>query len=147
MGVSGVHDNRDHSDYLFVYGTLRSRLRHRVRPLVRAQDLRLVAPAYVHGELYDLGAYPGAVRSTDQTRIYGELLEVRRGSINWRIIDAYEDYQPHNEQRSLFVRGLSTAWHSDDSTPMVCWVYWYNRSTRGRRRISCGDYLFYLEKR
>ena len=136
----------DENNLLFVYGTLRSQLRGRIRQLVHAGDLRLVAPAYVHGELYDLGAYPGAVRSSERGRILGEVLELRRGAINWRIIDAYEDYQPHNERRSLFVRRLSTAWRSDDNAPLACWVYWYNRSTQGRRRIHCGDYLIHVGK-
>lgn len=131
---------------LFVYGTLLSALQRRTRARVRSHDLRLFAPAYVYGQIYDLGAYPGAIRSTNPTRICGELLELHRGSTNWRIIDAYEDYQPHNEQRSLFLRRLTTAWRISDDAPFSCWIYWYNRSTTGRRRIHSGDYLAYLAK-
>ena len=60
---------------LFVYGTLRRRAPQRQHPLMR--EARYVASASVSGVLYDLGKYPGLMRTRRQgKRVSGELYEL-----------------------------------------------------------------------
>ncbi len=49
-------------DYLFVYGTLRKDYNLKLRNRVK-DELQYVGRAKVGASLYDLGRYPGAVKS------------------------------------------------------------------------------------
>ena len=91
---------------IFVYGTLRRDPSHEMFHLL-AKYGRFVGDATVSGRLFDLGEYPGMVRS-DTGEVVGELYEVDQA--NWgdviERLDRYEgcsfdDPLPHEYRREL----------------------------------------------
>ena len=76
---------------VFVYGTLKGRTSRRRHRLLR--NARFVAGASISGVLYDLGRYPGLVRtSRNGRRVRGELYELPEDSARQmlRALDRYE---------------------------------------------------------
>ena len=89
--------------YLFSYGTLLpNRAPAEIAPVVRR--LRRVGRGRVHGRLYDLGEYPGAVLSKSGPVIAGEIFELPDDPDVLEKLDQYEGFDPAREQGSLFVR-------------------------------------------
>jgi gamma-glutamylcyclotransferase (GGCT)/AIG2-like uncharacterized protein YtfP len=133
--------NRHDSTLLFVYGTLRRDPRHEMFHLL-AKSARFFGEARVAGRLYDLGAYPGMSLSDDGNHVKGEVYEVE--SKEWsRVIqqlDAYEgcrarDPEPHEYRREIVQAQLPSGEFVD------AWAYVLNRSARGLRQVTSGDYL------
>ena len=76
---------------LFVYGTLKRRAPRRQHPLLR--DGHYLARASVSGTLYDLGQYPGLMRSPrNGRRVTGEIYELpdEHAVAMLRALDRYE---------------------------------------------------------
>lgn len=78
------------SDYLFVYGTLRSDIPSSMSKFLRRRGT-LVGKATVAGELLDLGGYPGFVSGPAGT-VKGELYRITadQAEETWQMLDAYE---------------------------------------------------------
>ena len=93
-----------------------------------------------NGKLYDIGEYPGAIASTEDTNwVSGTVMLLNHPETTLSVIDDYEGYGPDQEQPNLFIRELATI-----NTPkgrMVCWIYLYNLPVTGLRQITSGDYL------
>ena len=124
---------------MFVYGTLRKDARGQVlSPLCR--DWVFKGYGTVAGELYDFGAYPGAVPShSGNAHIRGEVYELPEPSSTIPLIDQYEgcgenDPPPHEFERELIDV------HLEDGGVARAWIYWYQPSPMGRR-LESGDYL------
>jgi gamma-glutamylcyclotransferase (GGCT)/AIG2-like uncharacterized protein YtfP len=111
---------------LFAYGTLRDALQRDM--ILRGAPTREVGPATTPGVLYDLGNYPGLVDGAPGERVPGVLVELADEAALARL-DTYEDVDA-----GLFVRRRATV-HLDAGGDVEAWVYVYNRSVRGRRRI------------
>jgi gamma-glutamylcyclotransferase (GGCT)/AIG2-like uncharacterized protein YtfP len=80
----------DRETYLFVYGTLRSEMRDPLHHLLEKQAFLVGAGAF-QGKLYDLGRYPGAVRSRGKNdRVFGEIYRLSEPQRAFKILDAYE---------------------------------------------------------
>ena len=127
------------SEFLFVCGTLRPRLlTPQIEPLLgRYQH---VSAAFVHGKLYHLGEYPGAVLGEGGGVIRGDLLELFDVPDLWPALDAYEGFQPENVPSSLFIRTRCQA-QLPDGRSIECWMYIYNQPfTAAARLIASGDY-------
>lgn len=76
---------------LFVYGTLKRRAPRRQHPLLR--DARYLANASISGALYDLGKYPGLMRTPrNGKRVAGEVYELpdERAVAMLKALDRYE---------------------------------------------------------
>lgn len=76
---------------LFVYGTLKRRAPRRQHRLLRGA--RYLASASISGVLYDLGEYPGLVRTShNRQRVAGELYELpdEDAVAMLRALDRYE---------------------------------------------------------
>ena len=118
---------------LVTYGTLLRRFeRHGV--LGVEEDLEFVTRTRLNGELYNLGAYPGAIPGDGI--VCGELFRIHRpGAI--RRIDRYEGYNSDREEASLFVRRRVSLNVPTDET---AWVYWYNGDVSEYERIPSGDW-------
>lgn len=130
--------------YLFVYGSLLTGSRHRHVDHLLARHGRRVGHAYIHGRLYDLGRYPGAVPSRDaQERVYGMLYKLLHFERVIRHLDEYEDYIPGNAGRSEFVRTKINAVVTTHDRHVTAWVYFYNRRIGNTPRIASGDYINY----
>ena len=124
---------------MFVYGTLRKDARGQVlSPLCR--DWVFQGYGTVPGELYDFGAYPGAVPVTgSESRILGELYLLPDPETMIPPIDRYEgctdeDPAPHEFERALVDVAM------EDGSTRRAWIYWYKPEPLGRR-LGSGDYL------
>jgi gamma-glutamylcyclotransferase (GGCT)/AIG2-like uncharacterized protein YtfP len=122
-----------------VYGTLRKDARGRTpQPLTRGWTFE--GYGSVPAELYDFGAYPGAVQSAaDGVRVRGEVHRLPDTGETLRLLDHYEGCGPHDRPPYEFERKLvDVALDGGDS--VLAWIYWYRPAPRGRR-LTSGDYL------
>lgn len=127
------------SAYLFTYGTLR--LGHAPYEIAAAVDkLRPAGEGFVHGLLYDLGDYPGAVLDTSCTeKVYGALSELPQDEEFLRHLDEYEGFDPNASDTSLFIRILHPVMLSTGGT-LQCWIYLYNGTLESARIVPGGRY-------
>jgi gamma-glutamylcyclotransferase (GGCT)/AIG2-like uncharacterized protein YtfP len=115
--------------HLFVYGTLRPG--HAPPEIAAAvRRLREVGGATVHGRVYDLGGYPGAVLDgSAATTIDGIVLRLTADASVLAALDAYEGFYPTDAARSLFLR-TQTVVTLRDGRPLACWIYVWNGDPR-----------------
>ncbi len=124
----------DNEDYLFVYGTLRSQMKDPLHRLLETQAV-LVGTGTFQGKLYDLGRYPGVVRSRGNTdRVIGEIYRFSEPQRAFQILDEYEGHR--------FKRKRVTIIQADGKS-ITSWIYLYVRSVTHRARIQAGDYVQY----
>jgi gamma-glutamylcyclotransferase (GGCT)/AIG2-like uncharacterized protein YtfP len=123
---------------LFVYGTLMSDFPNPMSTHLRSGS-RLLGPAFISGNLFDLNSYPGAVYDTDSDKlIHGELYQLMDPKASFRWLDAYEnggtgdnpDYLYQRIQVPVICKGKK----------MMAWMYEYSQSTKCLERIDSGDY-------
>ncbi len=93
-------------DYLFVYGTLRKDYDLKLKNRVRDQ-LKYVGQAKVGATLYDLGRYPGAVRSNKGSEVVGDVFLVNEPGRALRVLDKYEGIEEGRGEDGVFVRRKS----------------------------------------
>jgi gamma-glutamylcyclotransferase (GGCT)/AIG2-like uncharacterized protein YtfP len=133
-------------EQLFVYGSLRSGFRSPAYEYI-SRYFHLVGNAKVKGKLFDLGSYPGAVPSTDESFILGELYEINdQSQFTWAIaqLDDYEGVDPSEGEEKLYRRELVDAFVNNETTQ--AWIYWYNGDVTGKPLIASGDVLEYLAR-
>lgn len=132
--------------HLFVYGTLMNGME--AEALLADKGARPIGRGKIRGKLVDLGEYPGAIRSAEPGDVvFGELYELAPDSL--RQLDSYEEYDPDDPARSLFVRDKVQVDLVDQPGRRVeAWTYFYNEK-RGKvagRRIKSGDYRSYIAR-
>lgn len=114
--------------YVAVYGTLkRGCSNHRLLGRARflgTDHLRSIV-------LFDLGPYPGARRRPSRG-VLVEVYEVDRTGL--QRLDVLEGYNAKAPRTGAYTRERLSTRHGD------AWVYLYNRSVRGCRRISRGSW-------
>lgn len=133
-------------DYVAVYGSLMEGLELPSSPDL---DQYLVndGPCEIPGVLYDLGDYPALVPG-DGT-VHGQLYRLKdpvpgpRAAEALRLIDAYERYDPHDLDGSLYQRRVMRLKSPDHDA----WTYIYNNDVSGRPRIESGDWRAYRRGR
>lgn len=119
--------------YLFSYGTLSPRLAPpEIEPTVRR--LRRVGKGFVHGQLFDLGEYPGAILSRNGSRIAGQIFELPDDPEVLNRLDEYEGFDRSDPKASLFVRKRRYV-QLQDGRKFFCWIYSYNRPVKSARRL------------
>lgn len=131
-------------EHLFVYGTLRKGYDLKLKDKV-AQLIRYVGQGKVNAELYDLGRYPGAIRSSRGTEVIGDVFELGDPARVLRALDKYEGIGP-DEAASEFIRRRSRVRLRSGKT-ITAWVYWYNFQPAGKIRIKQKNYLNYLKNK
>ena len=120
--------------YLFVYGTLRSQMNDPLHRLLETHAI-FVGSGFFQGKLYDIGRYPGAIRSRSNTdRVTGEIYQLSEPRRALEILDEYEGRR--------FRRKLATI-VQEDGKSIACWIYLYARSITHRSLIRSGDYVQY----
>lgn len=125
------------SESVFIYGTLLPGAAPREIAEAAAR-LRFAGKGSVCGYLYDLGHYPGAVLDpTAQQRIYGAVFTLPDDPAVLRALDAYEEFNPAAPELSQFVRVRAVVALAEGGE-MDCWIYVYNWSVAGVRRIETG---------
>ncbi len=132
-------------DYLFVYGTLRKDYDLKLRKKVQ-NDLEYVGRAKVGASLYDLGSYPGAVKSNDGREVIGDVFLVNDPGRVFQVLDKYEGYRENETSNSEFVRKRNRVKMSSGKN-VNAWVYWYNFDTGNKTKIRQKDYLNYLKNK
>lgn len=134
MSRDGVTPTR-----IFVYGTLRKDALGRITsPLARGWTFE--GYGTVAAELYDFGAYPGAVPSSGTSaRVRGEVHRLPDGDETLLLLDQYEGCGPGDPEPHEFERALVDVTLEGGGTARA-WIYWYRPEPRGRR-LASGDYL------
>jgi len=124
---------------VFVYGTLRKDARGKgAFPLTRGWTFE--GYGTVPANLYDFGAYPGAVQSSSEgARVRGEVHRLPDTGETLRLLDHYEGCGPHDRPPYEFERELVDV-TLEEGGSVRAWIYWYRPAPRGRH-LSSGDYL------
>ena len=110
------------TDLLFVYGTLRRgfALHHHLRRM----GAQFVARGEVQAELYDLGKFPGARKSTKPGKVLaGEVYRLRQAEKALKVLDHVEGFSPQTAEKSLFQRA-TTEVVLPNGERRVAWIYW-----------------------
>ena len=125
------------SDYLFVYGTLRTEFPSPFARKLRAQA-RLIGKGSAPGVLYDFGWYPGAkFDPAARTEVLGELFLVRNSHRLLAELDQYEGTaEPGNAFRRVAVRV-----RLEQGGSIEAWSYEMGETTASRRPIPSGDFI------
>ncbi len=126
-----------------MYGSLRSGFQHAALDYI-SKHFTLVSNARVKGLLYDLGSYPAAVATADDSFITGELYELKNeGEFDWAIeqLDDYEGLNPEPNETALYRRELTDVFYDNQSAK--AWIYWYNQDVKGQPVIPSGDIFDY----
>lgn len=108
-----------------------------------------VGRAYVHGWLYDLGDYPGAVAvpvadgepDEDAPKVWGHLLRLADPAALFAVLDPYEGYDPADLEASEFARATAPVTLAADGAVLPAQIYWYRFPVAGRAVLAGGDYL------
>jgi len=125
------------NQYLFIYGTLLPD----VAPdeiADTAKKLEFIGEGFVHGRLYDLGEYPGAVLNY-HSKIFGRVYKLPDDENILPELDEYEGYYPQNPSKSLYLR-KKTKVYLDDKM-LSCWIYEYNQDLSHAPTIESGNFL------
>lgn len=103
----------------------------------------IVGHGYIHGQLYDLGAYPGAILSTSPTdKVFGVVYQIEARS--WQQLDAYEGFSEVASADSEFLRRRVKVHGTEDRTTLLTWIYVLNSRQRCGVRIPSGSYQNFL---
>lgn len=132
---------------LFVYGSLRSGFQSPAYEYI-SKFFNLVSEAKAKGKLYDLGSYPAAVPTTDDSFIIGELYELKKPSdFSWAIeqLDAYEGVVPDDGEAQLYKRELAEVFYGNET--ITAWVYWYNGEIADNPLIASGNIFDFIHQK
>ena len=130
-------------DLAFVYGTL--------LPGIPGSRFALLSPALpvaegvIQARLYNLGSYPGAVRSElPGDRVLGTLFRLQNPAEALPRMDRYEGYLPGDPEGCEFRRELATVELPGERRSLQAWVYYYTLPVGGLPRIEGGDYRTFV---
>lgn len=127
------------SEHLFVYGTLLpDEAPKEIASIVKR--FRRLGSAHVRGRLYDFGEFPGAVLdASSRTMIHGELVLLPSDGKILDALDRYEEFDPIDPKKSLFVRTKAKIRMANGSS-CEGWIYVYNRRPGKAKLVRGGDY-------
>lgn len=127
-------------DYLFAYGTLKLGF---VPPYLSeiAAKMDFIGEGFVHGTLYDLGEYSGAILefATDK-KIHGCVYNLCDESEILRVLDEYEGISPNQTEESLFIRKRTKIFLQNEEI-IDGWIYEYNQSVDSASIIESGIWI------
>lgn len=128
--------------HLFVYGTLMSVATGALGGLERqrlARGATTLGAAWVTGQLYDLGGYPGVVLADEERGavVHGEVMRLADPDAVFRWLDTYEEVTPGGSRSDLYQRILTRATLTD-GTRLGCWIYAMRRVPDGLKMLSNG---------
>jgi len=138
MYDSNATEEKFKSDYLFVYGTLRSTCESAAhKEYLGSADF--VSPAKTRGKLYLVDYYPGLVLSETEHWAMGEVYLIENEA-QLHELDVYEGCakkspQPHEYERRIVNAVLSSGEHIN------AWAYVYKQDTSNFKVIDSGDFL------
>ncbi|WP_100611293.1 gamma-glutamylcyclotransferase family protein [Confluentibacter lentus] len=127
-------------DYLFVYGTLMKTVSNGMSRFLHSNS-EFIGNAYIHGKLYDLEGYPGAVVSDDPSeRVYGNIFKIKDTQVVFKVLDDYEGIGDGNPIDYEYLRTQVVA-YLEDGAEVATWFYAYNFPTEHLRLIPSGMYF------
>jgi gamma-glutamylcyclotransferase (GGCT)/AIG2-like uncharacterized protein YtfP len=132
-------------NYLFVYGTLRKDYDLKLKDKVK-DDLQYVGQGKIGAALYDIGKYPGAIKSGKGNEVVGEVFEINDPERVFRILDKYEGISGEGKDTE-FIRKRGQVRLRGGKKNLNAWIYWYNFDPKGKTRIKQKDYLNYLKNK
>ena len=132
------------NDYLFVYGTLRAGYDLDLKRKIK-QNLKYMGKGKIEARLFDLGEYPGAVKTKKGDEVIGDIFQINDPDKVLKILDRYEGFNKNKIENSEFVRSKNQVKINGKS--IDAWVYWYNLQPDKKSRIKNKDYLNYLVKK
>ncbi len=126
-------------DYLFVYGTLRQEFASELHKII-TKNSDFVGMAKYQGEMYMVAEFPGIVPSESaDDQVIGELYRINHPEKLFAILDDYEEYDPNNEEESLYLRQKINV--NFEGKNLKSSAYIYNKSLEGLDKIDSGDFL------
>lgn len=129
--------------YLFVYGTLLRSINHKMGRYLNTNGT-FIGKAKVQGLLYDLGNYPGLVKSTNKEDcVFGEIFQFENDQV-LQVLDEYEGIGPLFPIPNEYRREKIEASLSDRNT-LTCWSYILNHAILKEPLITSGDYSAYIK--
>jgi gamma-glutamylcyclotransferase (GGCT)/AIG2-like uncharacterized protein YtfP len=126
------------SHYLFVYGTLKRRSRHRMARRL-AESARHIGAATIAGRLYNLGRFPGVKepRSADD-QVHGDVYDLGDNAEQiLREMDAYENAE--SPPPTPYERQLATVTLADGRA-LTVWFYGYGGNVSEEQFLASGSY-------
>lgn len=139
------------ADFLFAYGTMIHKPLEEQVQIAMDRYTEHVDHAWVHGELYDLGDFPGAIPQEPGPaagRVMGRILRLHDARRFFRVLDEYEEVDFQLSHSGTFRRDRADAHpFSRPNRPIECWIYWINRVGSSAPRIESGDWIHYVESR
>jgi gamma-glutamylcyclotransferase (GGCT)/AIG2-like uncharacterized protein YtfP len=131
---------------IFVYGTLRRREKNHQAYL--AGRYSRCRPATVRGHLFfePRQGYPYLLAGDGIVR--GELFDLKPESYTETLarLDALEEYDPHDEAGSVYLRRLAEA-SLEDGSRCECWTYYWNGPSDVGRPVPGDDFQLETERR
>jgi gamma-glutamylcyclotransferase (GGCT)/AIG2-like uncharacterized protein YtfP len=128
------------SEFIFVYGSLRKQIALNMHHLIAGQ-CEYFSDGAMHGTLYEVCGYPGAIESGDgKDKVIGELYKILDKKQLLALLDEYEECSkrfpiPHEYSRKQISIELS------GGGSVVAWVYLYNHDVSKLKQIKSGNYL------
>ncbi len=132
---------------IFVYGSLRSGFQNPAYGYI-SKHFTLTGHAKVKGKLYDLGSYPAAVPTEEESYIIGELYAHKKpAEFSWAIgqLDEYEGLTPDEDDVQLYERKRVTVYCNDTTTE--AWIYWYTGQIDDQPVIPSGDVFDFIHQK
>ena len=132
---------------IFVYGSLRSGFKHPAYEYI-SKYFTLVGEAKVKGKLYDMGSYPAAVPTDEESYILGELYALKHeNEFSWAMeqLDDYEGVNPEEGEVALYKRSTTTVYCGTNTT--TAWIYWFNGDVNDQPLIASGDVLQFIQQK
>ena len=127
------------NDFLFVYGLLRASIPHEMSDWLRT-SASYISEAFFQGRLYLIESYPGAVPSDEaDERVFGDLYQVSH-TVAFDTLDTFEGIGADFAAPTEYVR-QEVPIKLPDGTTLLAWIYLYNWSLEGKKRILSGDFL------
>lgn len=125
--------------YIAFYGSL-MRAFETQQALKIEHQLQWIQPCTLHGQLYDLGDYPGLTHGAGH--VSAELYEILDPRV-MSVLDAFECYDPSNPRDSLYTRSCVRLAEPN----LDAWVYFYCQKPKPSQHIAHGDWLqFHTQK-
>ena len=132
-------------DHVFFYGTLMAPFNRPGRQRITSK-LTFIGRGSIRAALFDLGIYPAAIPSDDDSRVWGEVYQTSELATVLAVLDEIEGYRPNEPDRSLYMR-VRADLSLEDGRVMEAWTYFYNAPLGRAQRITSGDYLEHLNVR
>jgi gamma-glutamylcyclotransferase (GGCT)/AIG2-like uncharacterized protein YtfP len=129
-------------EHIFFYGTLMAPFNRPGRQRITPQ-LTFKGRGSIRAALYDLGIYPAAVPTDDDSQVWGEVYETSEPAAVLAVLDEIEGHRANEPDRSLYTRVRADV-TLEGGRVQPAWTYFYNAPLGRAERITSGDYLEHL---